>query len=177
MLIPHAAVVDLLGGDVDVVDDTPTERRCPCCSGRMRACRIAVDGVDLDHDTLYCKRDGIWLAGGLLEHILFVTGRDSHRDFPGPRGKSHDAPGPFDVEREEQRVKIVTTLERWAQTAWLALGFLLSLGAVVAAGWWCVVFCVVSAIVLRYVMLRRSGSDGELGLLVRRAPATRALIK
>jgi Zn-finger nucleic acid-binding protein len=137
--------VDLFGGtEVGLVDDTPTERVCPCCTTKMRACRINIDKVELDHDTLYCPRDGVWLSGGLLEHILVQTERESHRDFPGS-SFSHGGPGLFDAERQEAYELRVQLVRNWLSMAWVALGALLALGAIAAAGWWCIIsMCVIA---------------------------------
>lgn len=162
LLISHASFAALFGGDVEIVDDTPTERRCPCCTEKMRACLVVVDGIYLDHDTLYCARDGVWLTAGLLEHMLFATGRESHRDFPGPRGKAHEGPGPYDLERELAREVVITKVREWGYLAYLAFGFAMSLVAVVMAGWWCVAFMVVSAIVIRWLMYRQPKVEGGL---------------
>jgi Zn-finger nucleic acid-binding protein len=94
LLVPHGDLVDVLGGDVRVIDDTPTQRVCPRCDGRLRACRISVDGSELDHDTLHCKRDGVWLAGGMLEDILEGLGRESHVGSPGAGGGGGVQRGP-----------------------------------------------------------------------------------
>jgi Zn-finger nucleic acid-binding protein len=163
VLIAHQVFVDLFRGDVDLVDDTPTERKCPCCSRKMRSCRIAIDGIDLDHDTLYCPRDGVWLGGGLLEHILYATERESHREFPGPRGKSHVGPGMLDLEREQARIRVISAVRSASYFALLGLGFALSLASVIASGWWCVVFLIVASIALRWWMFR--------SCCVRRGPA------
>lgn len=143
---------DLLGGDVDVVDDTPTERRCPCCLERLRACRISVDGIDLDHDTLHCERDGIWLAGGLLEHILHAQSINSHRDFPSD--KPFVGPGQYDVETKERRDELHMKIRDYAYLAYLGLGAVLGLAAVVTAGWWCVAFMVVAGVFFRWWIAR-----------------------
>lgn len=160
--IPHGNFVALFGGDVEIVDDTPTERRCPCCAEKMRACLVVVDGIYLDHDTLYCADHGVWLTAGLLEHMLFVTGRESHRDIPGPRGKAHEGPGPFDLERELRREIVIEKVREWGYFAYLMFGFAMALSAVVMAGWWCVAFMVVSAIVIRYLMVRQPRVLGGL---------------
>lgn len=143
---------DLLGGDVHVVDDTPTERRCPCCSERLRACRISVDGVDLDHDTLHCERDGIWLAGGLLEHILHAQSVNSHRDFPSLTALV--GPGEYDIEIKQRRDELAMKIRDYAYVAYLGLGTVLALAAVFTAGWWCVAFMVVAAIFFRWWIAR-----------------------
>lgn len=151
-MIPRAMFADLLGGDVQVVDDTPTERRCPCCSERLRACRISVDGIDLEHDTLHCRLDGIWLAGGLLEHILHAQSVNSHRDFPSD--KPFVGPGEYDVEIKERRDELHMKIRDYAYVAYLALGFLLSFSAVITAGWWCVAFMAVAAVFFRWWIAR-----------------------
>jgi Zn-finger nucleic acid-binding protein len=143
---------DLLGGDVQVVDDTPTERKCPCCSERLRACRISVDGIDLEHDTLHCKLDGIWLAGGLLEHILHAQSVNSHRDFPSD--KPFVAPGEYDVEIKARRDELHMRIRDYAQVAYLGLGFVLAFSAVFSAGWWCVAFMVVAGVFFRWYLER-----------------------
>lgn len=128
----------------------------------MRACLVVVDGIYLDHDTLYCFRHGIWLTAGLLEHMLFATGRESHRDFPGPRGKAHEGPGLYDLEREVARDIVITKVREWGYVAYLALGFAMALSAVFMAGWWCVAFMVASAIVIRCLMYRQPNVVGGL---------------
>jgi Zn-finger nucleic acid-binding protein len=166
VLIPHQTFVDLFGGtQVDLVDDTPTERRCPCCERKMRSCRIAIDKVDLDHDTMYCRHDGVWLQGGLLEHILLATERDSHRDFPGEQF-AHAAPGLFDTERQEAYEMRVQIVRDWFQYAWLGMGMLLALAAVAAAGWWCIITtCIIGVLAYWFMFLR---GHEELGLVFRR---------
>ena len=162
MLIPHQTFVELFGGtQVDLIDDTPTQRVCPCCENKMRSCRIAIDKVELDHDTLYCKRDGVWLAGGLLEHILLQTERESHRDFPG-ESLSHVGPGMFDAEKNEQHEARVVMVRDWFSMAWLGLGMLLALTAVAAAGWWCIITTAVIAIVARWWWFREPNRDLRL---------------
>jgi Zn-finger nucleic acid-binding protein len=166
VLIPHETFVELFGGQqVDLIDDTPTERVCPCCDRKMRSCRIAIDKVELDHDTLYCKRDGVWLAGGLLEHILFATERESHRDFPGETA-SHLGPGMFDSERQAAYETRVQLVRDWLQYAYLGFGVLIALCAVAAAGWWCIITTAVIAMVARWWWFRQPAV--ELGLVFRR---------
>lgn len=160
VLIPHPTFVSLFGGtDVGLIDDTPTERVCPCCDRKMRACRITIDKVELDHDTMYCPRDGVWLQGGLLEHILMQTERESHRDFPGTSGK-HVGPGMFDVERQQQYETRVKLVRDWFSMAWLGLGMVLALCAVAAAGWWCIITTAMIAAIAHWWMFRGPAMRG-----------------
>jgi Zn-finger nucleic acid-binding protein len=73
------ALVDVGALNMRVVDDTPTEKRCPRCEGRLRACLVQVDGAPLDEDILHCERHGLWLGPDMLETIFTSLSRRAHR--------------------------------------------------------------------------------------------------
>ena len=72
-------LVDVGALNMRVVVDTPTEKRCPRCEGRLFACLVQVDGAPLDQDILQCEQHGLWLGPGMLEEIFTSLSRLAHR--------------------------------------------------------------------------------------------------
>ena len=71
-------LADVGGMAVSITDDTPTERACPRCEQKLRACRVRVDKRELEHDLLHCAADGVWIPGGAIEEIFAALGKRNH---------------------------------------------------------------------------------------------------
>ena len=80
----ESAVVDVGALSLRVEQESVTTRSCPGCGERLHACAVEIDREVIDHEILACARDGLWLAGGVLEAV-FLELASKHR---GGRGGS-----------------------------------------------------------------------------------------
>lgn len=70
---------------LQVIDDTQTQRACPRCDRLLSQCRVSLGKLELDAEILHCTTDGLWLGKDVLEGILTQVGQHNHRGV-GTRG-------------------------------------------------------------------------------------------
>jgi Zn-finger nucleic acid-binding protein len=68
---------------IDVRDEGPAARACPCCRKPMRACQLAIGKLELDEVLAYCPDHGLWFGDGALADVLARIERNHHRGGGG----------------------------------------------------------------------------------------------
>jgi Zn-finger nucleic acid-binding protein len=121
---------------IDLHDEGPAARSCPCCQQSMRACQLVIGKVEFDEVIPYCPDHGLWFGDGSLIDVLARIERSHHRGSGGspaqsvtslytllrnPRRKTQRTP-PVSISAHRHRYlscpvcegELVLLLDRWA---------------------------------------------------------------